>query len=301
MDSATAHLIEIMTERVKSLREAGNLVEAHHAATALVEKTEQELSSDTDRIDDFVRALEMRGSIYREGGKFEDAIDDYTQAIDLLENRRDKYGTVGRLHASIGACYDELDDSEKTADHWQQAIDSFQCSDPQLMVDVATMYNNLGFLHKAQEDFDAAENCFLRSLEILHEELGREHEQTASVLSNLGALYQRAGYNEQSREMHMVALEARQEALGEDHPDTAQSHNNLALALLDTGDREQAKEHFEKALKTFESLGKEFYYDLDAVATNYCEYLKEEGDNELAESIDTRVCKLLSDAGMMAS
>lgn len=301
MDSATAHLIEIMTERVKSLRAEGNLVEAHHAATALVEKTEMELNSDIDRIDAFVKALEIRGSIYREAGKYEEAIDDYSQAIELIENQPNHQGMVGRLHAAIGACYDELDDASKTAEHWQHAITSFEHNDPPLLIDVATMYNNLGFLNKAQEDFDSAENCFLRSLEILHEQLGKEHEQTASVLSNLGALYQRAGYHEQSREMHMVALEARLQALGEDHPDTAQSHNNLALALLETGDRDDAKSHFEQALKTFETLGKEYYYDLDAVATNYCEYLRQEGDNELAESIDTRINQLLSDAGMMAS
>jgi len=296
MDSATANILEIMTERVKTLRAEGNADEALHAATALVEKTDQELNTDVDRIDAYVNALEMRGSIHRQLNDFEAAIDDYLQAIDLIQNRPGQNRVAGRLHAAIGAAYDELDMATHTAEHWQHAITSFEEAEPPLMIDVATMSNNLGFLYKAQEDFDSAENCFLRALEILNSEVGKNSEETASVFSNLGALYQRAGYFEQSREMHMVALDTRLEILGEDHPDTAQSHNNLALALSETDSREEAAKHFELALKTLEALGDEHAYDLDAVSTNYCDYLREEGDNDLADSIEKRINDILGEA-----
>ncbi len=299
MDSPTATFIAILQDRVESLRNAGNLKEALHAATAAVEKAQQTLGPDLGRIDAFSSALEIRGDIHRELGNPELARDDYWQAIDQLEGRPDRFAQIGRLHAALGAAYDRLDRPDKALEHWLEAISFFERQDPPLLLDIATMCNNLGFLYKANGDLDAAESQFLRALEIVHSQLGQNHEQTATVSSNLGALYQAAGYHEQSREMHMMALESRRNLFGEEHPDTAQSHNNLALALLFTGDRSWARRHFEKALAGFEALGPEYSADLDAVAANYCEFLRNEGEAQLADLIAGRVDALLGRTGQL--
>ena len=289
MDSPTATLIGILQDRVESLRAAGDLDEALHAATAAVEKAQQSLEPNLDSIDAFATALEIRADIHRELGNYELSRDDYRQAIDQLEDRPDQFALIGRLHAGLGAAYDGLGRQDKAGEHWHLAIEFFEKHEPALLLDIAAMANNLGFLYKAAGDLDAAETQFLRALEITHSQFGQEHEQTATISSNLGALYQAAGYNEQSREMHMIALETRRNLLGEEHPDTAQSHNNLALALLNTGDRSWARRHFEKSLAGFEALGPEHFEDLEAVASNYCNFLREEGESQLAEVIAGRV------------
>jgi tetratricopeptide (TPR) repeat protein len=300
MDSPTATLIGILKDRVESLRAAGDLDEALHAANAAVEKAQQKLGPNLDSIDAFASTLEVRGDLYRELGNYEAAQEDYRQAIDQLQERPDQFGMIGRLHAGHGAAYDAMGLSEKAAEHWQTAIRYFEQHEPPLLLDIAAMANNLGFLYKAAGDLDAAETHFLRALEILHSQLGQMHEQTATVSSNLGALYQAAGFHEQSREMHMIALDTRRALLGEEHPDTAQSHNNLALALLNTGDRSWARRHFEKALEDFEALGPEYSQDLEAVAANYCEFLREEGESQLAEVIAGRVNEVIG-AGASAT
>lgn len=293
MDSPTATLIGILQDRVESLRAAGNLNEALHAATAAVEKSQQALGPNLDSIDAFASALEIRGDIHRELGNFDQAREDYRQAIDQLQDRPDRFAQTGRLHAALGAAYDGLDMEERAVNHWHKAIEFFEKNEPPLLLDIAAMTNNLGFIAKANGDLDAAETNFLRALEITHSQLGQEHEQTATVSSNLGALYQAAGFHEQSREMHMIALETRRNLLGEEHADTAQSHNNLALALLNTGDRSWARRHFEKALAGYEALGPEYAPDLEAVASNYCDFLREEGETQLADVIAGRVREVL--------
>lgn len=289
MDSPTATLIGILQDRVESLRAGGNLEEALHAATAAVEKSQQSLSPNLDSVDAFASALEIRGDVYRELGQFELAKEDYRQAIDQLQDRPDRFDQVGRIHAGQGAAYDALDQEEKAVSHWHRAVEYFEKHDPPLLLDVAALSNNLGFIAKANGDLDTAESHFLKALEITHSQLGQEHEQTATVSSNLGALYQAAGFYEQSREMHMIALETRRNLLGEEHPDTAQSHNNLALALLNTGDRSWARRHFEKSLASYEALGPDYAADLEAVASNYCNFLREEGEGTLADVIAGRV------------
>lgn len=296
MDSPTATLIGILQDRVRSLRDAGDLDEALHAANAAVEKSQQSLGPNLDSIDAFSSTLEIRGDIHRELGNFELAREDYRQAIDQLDGRPDRLAQIGRLHAGLGAAYDGMGREDKAGEQWHKAIDFFERHEPPLMLDVAAMANNLGFLYKAAGDLDSAETHFLRALEITHSQLGQEHEQTATVSSNLGALYQAAGFHEQSREMHMIALETRRNLLGEEHPDTAQSHNNLALALLNTGDRSWARRHFERALADFEALGPEYFEDLEAVASNYCNFLREEGETQLAEVIAGRVNNVIGAA-----
>jgi len=293
MDSPTATLIGILQDRVESLRAAGDLDEALHAANAAVEKAQQSLGPNLDSIDAFASTLEIRGDIHRELGNHDLARDDYKQAIDQLEDRPDQFALIGRLYAGLGAAYDGIGREDKAGENWHKAIEFFEKHEPPLMLDIAAMANNLGFLYKNGGDLDAAETQFLRALEITHSQLGQEHEQTATVSSNLGALYQAAGFHEQSREMHMIALETRRNLLGEEHPDTAQSHNNLALALLNTGDRSWARRHFEKALAGFEALGPEYAGDLEAVASNYCDFLREEGESQLAEVIAGRVSEVI--------
>ncbi|MCX6874639.1 MAG: tetratricopeptide repeat protein [Verrucomicrobia bacterium] len=293
MDSPTATLITILRERVESLRAAGDLQEALHAATAAVEKTQQALGNDLASIDAFATALEIRGDILREMGNHEAARDDYRQAIDQLDERPDRLDQIGRLHAGSGAAHDGLGNPGRAADHWREAMGCFERHDPPMLLDVAALANNLGFLAKAAEDLDAAETYFLKALEILHEQYGKEHEETAAVSNNLGALYLAAKFFEQSREMHMMALETRRTLFGEEHPDTAQSHNNLALALLETGDRSWARRHFEKALAGFEALGADYAVDLEAVASNYCDFLRGEGEITQADRIAERVIAVL--------
>lgn len=294
MDSATASLIQILQNRVAKFRDAGDLVEARHAASAMVETCQQALTPDPTSIDWFVTSLELRGDLRRELGEYDDARDDYKQAIDQLESQPGRLDQLGRLHANFGAVHDAQGREDRAAEEWEQAMSCFERHDPPLLLDVAAMANNLGFIRKRNDDHHGAETYFLRALEILHSQLGPEHEETATVASNLGALYHAAGYYEQAREIHMMALENRRKLFGENHADTAQSHNNLALALLQTGDRSWAQRHFEKALAGFEALGPECHDDLSAVAENYCSFLRDQGEINAAELIESRVKEVVS-------
>lgn len=294
MDSATANLIGILNERVSLLRQSGNLAEAYHAAHAAVNTAQQSLNTDLDSVDAYVGCLEQRADVLLAMGKSEEARDDYREILDLWEQRPDRLADMGRIHAALGATWDQDGNDSLAAEHWLKAIEFFERNEPPLLIDVAAMSNNLGFLNRHSGNLEAAETHFLRALEIAHAQLGPEHEKTATISSNLGALYQASGHFEQAREMHMMALESRRKLFGEDHPDTAQSHNNLALAMLQTGDRSWARRHFEKALSAFELLGKDYAEDLDAVADNYCDFLRSEGEGQLADVIAGRVSEVLA-------
>ena len=292
MNSATVSFLKMLRQRVEDLAKDGDMDEAVHAANAAVEKAQQELSAEAQSVRAFADAVEVRAELFRQLERFDEAIDDYTQAIMVLEERDGHEVQLGRLYAGLGAVYDAAGRFDEAEESWRRAADYFKNTDPPAWLDVAAMWNNLAFLRRSVEDLEQAETYFLKALEIVHRELGPKHEETALLYNNLGACYQAGGFYEQAREMHMMALEARRERLGPLHPDTAQSHNNLALALEMTGNHEMAVVHFEQALKGFQAAGEEYKDDLEAVTANYAACLRRQGNEESASEMEDRSSEL---------
>lgn len=276
-----AHIMRYLQEQIEPLVEQERIGEA----VAILDQALADNSGDPR-----CRAgiLELRGAMYYENDQFEMALDDFQQAAAELSNGVTDHELAGSIHTSLGACYHALDRLPETVHHWQLASQYYETNEPPLLVDVATIANNLGFLYKNAEDLDSAENCFLRALQIMHSEFGQYDEQTATIYCNLGLLYHQAGFHDQSREMHEVALTTRSKMLGRAHPDTAQSHNNMGLTLMAAGEYEEARGHFEAAMKSFAALGESYADDFEAARDNYIELLHEIGEYDLAEEVASR-------------
>lgn len=289
MDNSTASLIHLMQDRAQYLMDKGDFSEAFHAANAAVQKAQEELSPNEESIDNFVKSLEQRSIIFLKLNQLEEAKDDIKQALDQFDHRADRLAEIGKLYSLLGVIYSTEKREEKMFEAWTSAVEFFEKNEPPLLLDAAAIYNNMGFSAKAGGNLDLAETYLLKSLEIMHAELGEKHEQTASVSNNLGAVYYASSHYDQSRVMHSMALDARLSVLGEKHPDTAQSHNNLALALLKTNDVASARTHFEKAYNASEALKDTYPEELDAIASNYCDFLRSQGEYNLAEQIIQQV------------
>lgn len=276
-----AHIIRYLQEQIEPLVEQGQIDDA----LAILN---QALADNAEDAHCRAGILELRGAIYYEADQLEMALDDFQQAVAELSAGVDDFELAGSIHTSIGACHHALGQLPETVQNWQLATQYYESNDPPLLVDVATIANNLGFLYKGVNDLDSAENCFLRALKIMHGEFGQYDEQTATIYCNLGLLYHQAGFYDQSREMHEVALTTRSKMLGRAHPDTAQSHNNMGLTLMAAGEYEEAQGHFDAAMKSFAALGANYAEDFEAARDNYVELLREVGEYDKAEEIEAR-------------
>lgn len=273
--------IEELQEQTQPLMDEGHAAQALEILNAALENKAG---------DPHLRAmiLELRGTLYYQFDHLDYAQQDFQSALSALAEGPQDHQLAGSIYSSLGACYHALDQIAETIECWHQAINHYQQNDPPLHIDTATISNNLGFLHRNNGDMDAAENSFLRALQILHGELGKYDAFTATVFCNLGCLYQQAEFYDQAKEMHDTALTIRGKMLGKAHPDTAQSHNNMALTLMSTGDYDEARSHFETALKSFGALGPGYEEDFQAVRANYIDLLHEVGEYELAEELETK-------------
>ena len=126
MESTKVNLITILRDRVGELCEQGNFSEALYVANTAVEKAEKELNTDLESIATFASALEVRGDLFRQTGEWEKARADYRQTIDQLGNRIEDATELGRLHAYLGACHDQLYHLDRAIHHWDLAISYFE-------------------------------------------------------------------------------------------------------------------------------------------------------------------------------
>ncbi len=296
MNSGTAHLLEMLSQRVLKLSNEGKLEEAMHAADAVIEKAQQSNNGTVDDIHSLAKAIEIKGDLLRERGYLEDARVAYLEALELLNGAEGCEETLARISASIGVLYDIVEDDEQAIIFYERAIELYERLDesPHIQIEIADICNNLGYIYRTLGNMDTAETLFLKGLEICHNELGSKHEKTATLFNNIGAIYLKSGYDDQACEMHTMALDARRATLGENHPDTAQSYSNLALALAQLGQNSKAKEYFQKALSIYEKNLKESSPDYTIVAENYAEFLRALEDEKASVAVMKRARKKLA-------
>ncbi len=294
MNSGTAHLLEMLSERVLKLSNEGKYDEALRAADAAIEKARQSNSGEFSDVMCLAASLEIRGDVLRQQGYLEDSRISYLEALEMIEGQEQCTDMLARISASIGVLYDQVENDEEAIIFYERAIEMYERLDPPQMLEVADICNNLGFIYRSIGNMETAETLLLKGLEICHNELGSKNEKTATLCNNVGALYLKSGYDEQAREMHMMALEGRLASVGADHPDTAQSYSNLGLSLAQIGEVDTAKEYFQKSLAIYEKHLKEESHEYAAVAENYAELLRAMSDEKGSANVIKKAQKKLA-------
>lgn len=257
----------------------------------LVEKARAGVDVDLLSRQELVESLEMRGEVCRYLGEYDEAKDDYVEALGLLESVDGGDGIRARLCAGLAVLFELLGEPENAKSYYQGAIGLFEGFDPPAALDIADLNNNLGFIFAAEGDAEEAEKCLRRALDLTIQALGPDHEQAGLLFNNLGGFYFRQGDDERAREMHEQALESRTKNFGKYHIETAQSYGNLALVMVRTGKVKEGLEHFEDALKGFETDLNASGYDYEIVTANYRDVLESLGNERAVNLLNKRLWK----------
>lgn len=113
--------------------------------------------------------------------------------------------------------------------------------------DFAQCLSNVGLLHQALGEYETAESCHRRVLQI-DRALGTEpHPRRAVSLTNLGLLYQAMGRYEEAEPLARQAIAIFSATLGQRDPHYAHGLNNLAMIRSARGDYAEAKALFQQS------------------------------------------------------
>jgi tetratricopeptide (TPR) repeat protein len=174
-------------------------------------------------------------------------LEDLRQLIAKIEarlgdERNDKL--LATLYSRMGQiCGSRIEQGEaiQYQAELQEALDYF-CKAAEIQTalelesDLASSLAWQGDLYRTQGRYAEAEPLFVRSLEILENQLGVDHPNVAQSLNNLALLYKSQGRYSKAQLLYARSLEISEHQLGADHPNVAQSLNNLA-ALYDSQGR----------------------------------------------------------------
>lgn len=260
-------------------------------ANEAVDKARANQETDLLSGQDLVRGLELRGNLFRQIERFDDAKADYVEALGLMSSATNADEGIGRVCGGLAVVHELEGNSDLAKSFYQRAIAAFERLTPRPVLDIADISNNLAFIYEADGDFDKAETFLLSALKSCHETLGPDDEKTAALYNNVGTLYFKAEHDDRAKEMHDLALESRTKIFGDVHVETAQSHGNLALVLVRTGKVEAGKKHFDKALDGFEKKVESCRDDYEVVAANYQDILKSMKDVKGLSALKARVLK----------
>jgi len=98
------------------------------------------------------------------------------------------------------------------------------------------------------QEFEKAEEYFLRVLKICRRENGDNHSKTADLYNRLGDICFNQRKYSQAQESYFQALEIRKTFHEETHAEMATVYHNLGLTFEGRGEPEKARDFFEKAL-----------------------------------------------------
>ncbi|KAK4223173.1 P-loop containing nucleoside triphosphate hydrolase protein [Podospora fimiseda] len=164
----------------------------------------------------------------------------------------------------------------------------------------AALLHNVGgyFLYKGE--YEEAEACLIKAIEIRKTDLGADHPSTLTSMANLASTYRNQGRWEEAEKLDVQVMETSKTKLGADHPNTLTSMTNLASTFWNQGRWEEAEKLFVQVMETSKTkIGADHPYTLTSMANLASTYGNqgrwEEAEKLFVHVMETRKTKLGAD------
>jgi len=220
-------------------------------------KRSNEAKFHLDRVEQIIEKII---EIYRAmGGDIEDIIDLNERVIFLFRSLGNWYLEMENLHLSennLNVSYEyilELSRLEEEAKKEGKKKDKIlENKDNQEFE--GDVLQSLGILYRIVENFEKAEEFYLKSLKIRQNLFGENHSSVAESFRQLGDLYRSMGNVKKTEEnmqktieFYLKLLKIRQNLFGDDHPSLAKLFDILGDLYREMGMLEIAEEFYEKS------------------------------------------------------
>ncbi|HLO48618.1 MAG TPA: tetratricopeptide repeat protein, partial [Kamptonema sp.] len=197
---------------------------------------------------DLVGSLNRVGLIFRDQGRFKDAIEVEQESLVIAQEIGDRQGEAYSLN-NLGNAYYFLGEYQQAIHFYQQSLEiSIKIGDRR---GKASSLGNLGNVYNSLREYQQAIHFYQQSLEISQEIGDRRGE--AYSLGNLGIAYYFLGQYQQAIQFHQQSLEIKRE-IG-DRQGEASSYGNLGNAYSPLREYQQAINFYQQSLEIFQEIG----------------------------------------------
>ena len=190
----------------------------------------------------------LYGTLFQDFGKYEDALEHYLKARDLMEKLGDEQSFSHALH-QVGIIYHMKGDYDAALEQYQKSLEIAEKIGD--IKGVAESLHQVGMIYQEKGEYDAALGQYRKSLEI-RDKIG-DIKGKAESLHNIGAIYQEKGDYEAALDQYQKSLEIA-EKIG-DIKGVAQSLHQVGNIYFLKGDYDAALDQYQKSLEIKEKIG----------------------------------------------
>lgn len=238
-----------------------------------------------------IKFYKLRGDVYVRLANYDGAINAYTTAIDLYKNFKgsnSEYSiwTLFNLRAFVFRKKSDYKTAMGCYEMAMRGLENEVDSDPSLLVDLATTYNDMGIVYLNQKDYDKALEYYRKGLEIRQKLDGDHFRDLAYSYHNIGTAYQKKGEYQEAKKYHEIGLQIRKKNVGlpENHPDVMSSLTQLGNDCVGLKDYNAAWEYINNALQIRLKHFGEYHPDVAWSYFSIAQWYKAKGDIENARS-----------------
>ena len=155
--------------------------------------------------------------------------------------------------------------------------------------------NALGNLYVNMGDYNSAEPCFIKAIDLAKTTLGEDHPYYIGFVSNLGNLYRMMGQYSRAESYFLQAIQIAVTIYSENHPNYAMILGAYAQLFRDMGDYSKAETHFQKAVEIFRNSLGEQSHSYALTLNNLGVVFWKEGNPDLARKYYSRAAEILKE------
>lgn len=259
-DRSVAALFHNLGSLYRDQGEVELAIESYHRSLDIARQLENERLGMTI-------PLRSLGSVYIQTGQLNQAIDCFTSSLSILgEVHKEFHTDIAVALIDLISAYEKMGRPQIAIEFCESFFEKYK---PTYLIvyeiNVAKMFDKLGFLYGELNDFDNSIKCYQRARSIC----GRvDNEEVryyfCDVLNNLGNAYAKKGkFNKAYPVLNQSLLQATQLYGQGAHPDTARTRGNLGTVCEGLGLLPEAFNHYQIAL----SMLKELYDDQPRLET----------------------------------
>ena len=245
-----------------------------------------------------VKLHELMGDVYVRLANYTEAIKAYQAASEWHDGT---YTGCSRWklfnkRAFVFRKQSKYDKAEYFYDLAKEGLEKEVKTDPSLLYDLATTYNDMGLLYLNQKEYDTALDFYQKGLDIRKKLDGDFYKELAYSYHNIGTAYQKKGEYEKAKEYHRKGLEIRLKLakMPDNHPDVMASMTQLGNDYIGCNDLDTAWKYLNNALQIRLMHFGEDHPDVAWSYYSIANWYKENGNVEKAKEylqkcIDIRV------------
>lgn len=239
---------KIDTLQIKIFEQAQNMIERQDDYShSLVAKLDSIKNADSLTDSTFVTfVVRDLGTYYRRHGEQSNAIEIFSEAVNLLEKKKSKTELLLRLYLPLGAAFEEIGLWSSAMEYYHKALRIAEDND--LQGDIARIYNNIGAAYY-RTDLEKAEQYITHSLNI-NTRIGDRQELFLNY-NNLAAIYIKQDNYQEALDYALQALQVIDKNKNGDMYHAILMNISTLYVTMDEMDLASsylynAREHFEK-------------------------------------------------------